>query len=106
MQTNIRTTSGGPRIIHTQHTPVPLYSRHMPFLEYKTLSGYGEHNETKKLEKLKTAVNETGDNKKYKKCTNTTTTYNVHSPDSQENLYFWCTHLHVLEGAKVKSQWK
>ena len=42
----------------------------------------------KKLEKLKTAVNETGDNKKYKKCTNTTTTYNVHSPDSQENLYF------------------
>ena len=61
----------------------------MPFLEYKTLSGYGEHNETKKkLEKLKTAVNETGDNKKYKKCTNTTTTYNVHSPDSQENLLF------------------
>ena len=42
----------------------------------------------KKLEKFKTAVNETGDNKKYKKCTNTTTTYNVHSPDSQENLHF------------------
>jgi len=44
----------------------------MPFLEYKTLSGYGEHNETKKnLKNLKLLSMKLVITKKYKKCTNT-----------------------------------